>query len=90
MVGMRTQWVYQFRNCPGGEDVEALAADGRPQHVLARRRPGGALADGYVLQSIDAQLRTAVYTWVRAGEPDAVAAHLLELLAEVCPGERAR
>ncbi|MCX5216016.1 hypothetical protein OG689_43560 [Kitasatospora sp. NBC_00240] len=57
---------------------------------LARRRPGGALVDGYILQSIDAQLRTAVYTWVRAGEPDTVATYLLELLAEVCPKERAR
>lgn len=30
-----------------------------------------------------------VYAWVRAGTPDRVTADLLELLAEVCPGEQA-
>ncbi|MCX5215892.1 hypothetical protein OG689_42885 [Kitasatospora sp. NBC_00240] len=46
--------------------------------------------DGYVLQRVDARLRTAVYTWVQAGEAGQVTEYLLELLAEVCPMERAR
>ncbi|MFE3045340.1 hypothetical protein, partial [Kitasatospora indigofera] len=59
--------------------------------VLARERPGaGGLVDGYVLQSIDPQRRTAVYAWVRAGEAEQVVEYLLDLLAEVCPVERAR
>ncbi|MFF1872583.1 hypothetical protein [Kitasatospora herbaricolor] len=90
---MQTQWVYQLRDCPDAEDVEVLAEEeGRPRQILARERPGagGALVDGYVLQRIDAQLRTAVYTWVQAGAPGQVTAYLLDLLAEVCPVERAR
>lgn len=47
------------------------------------------LVDGYVLQHVDATARTAVYTWLRPGESEAVAAHLLELLAEICPQESA-
>ncbi|MFC9584978.1 hypothetical protein ACFVJ8_19380 [Streptomyces yangpuensis] len=47
------------------------------------------LVDGYVLQHVDATARAAVYSWVRRGEPGPVAAHLLELLAEVCPQENA-
>ena len=34
--------------------------------------------------------RTALYTWVKAGDSGPVAAYLLELLAEVCPAERTR
>ncbi len=87
MVGMRTQWVHQLRDCPDAEDVEVLAEEeSRPRQVLARERPGsGGLVDGYVLQRVDAQLRTAVYTWVRAGEAEQVTEYLLDLLAEVCP-----
>ncbi|GHH80531.1 hypothetical protein GCM10018781_61290 [Kitasatospora indigofera] len=92
MIGMRTQWVYQLRDCPDAEDVEVLAEEeGRPRQILARPRPGaGGLVDGYVLQRVDAQTRTAVYTWVRAGEAEQVTEYLLDLLAEVCPVERAR
>ncbi|MFC8454953.1 hypothetical protein [Kitasatospora sp. NPDC057223] len=32
--------------------------------------------DGYLLQHVDTQLRTALYTWVRAGDPAQVADHL--------------
>ncbi|MCX5215613.1 hypothetical protein OG689_44350 [Kitasatospora sp. NBC_00240] len=89
---MPTQWVHQLRDCPDAEDVEVLAEEeGRPRQILARERPGaGGLVDGYVLQRVDAQLRTAVYTWVRAGEAEQVTEYLLDLLAEVCPVERAR
>ncbi|MFE2914363.1 hypothetical protein [Kitasatospora indigofera] len=89
---MPTQWVHQLRDCPDAEDVEVLAEEeGRPRQILARERPGaGGLVDGYVLQRVDAQLRTAVYAWVRAGEAGQVAEYLLDLLAEVCPVERAR
>ncbi|WP_329492650.1 hypothetical protein [Kitasatospora herbaricolor] len=89
---MPTQWVHQLRDCPDAEDVEVLAEEeGRPRQILARERPGaGGLVDGYVLQKVDAQLRTAVYTWVRAGEAGQVTKYLLDLLAEVCPKERAR
>uniref|UniRef100_UPI002F9066B5 hypothetical protein n=1 Tax=Kitasatospora indigofera TaxID=67307 RepID=UPI002F9066B5 len=92
MVGMPTQWVHQLRDCPDAEDVEVLAEEeGRPRQILARERPGaGGLVDGYVLQRADAQLRTALYTWVRAGEAEQVTEYLLDLLAEVCPVERAR
>ena len=93
MVGMPSQqWVCQFRDCPDTEDVEVLAEqESRPRQVLVRRRPGAAdLVDGYVLQALDVRERTAVYTWVQAGEPDPVAAYLLELLPELCPTERAR
>ncbi|MFD6891130.1 hypothetical protein [Streptomyces sp. NPDC059957] len=45
--------------------------------------------DGYLLRHCDAVARVAVYTWVRRGRPEPVAAHLLELLAEVCPQEDA-
>ena len=86
------QWVCQFRDCPDTEDVEALAKqEGRPLQALVRQRPGaGGLVDGYILQRADPEQRTAVYTWVQAGDPDPVAAYLLELLAEVCPTEHAR
>ncbi|MFC9331689.1 hypothetical protein [Kitasatospora sp. NPDC057015] len=92
MVSMQTQWVYQLRNCPDTEDVEALAEEeGRPLQVLARRREGAdGLVDAYILQRIDAQAHTAVYAWVLAGDSGLVTDYLLELLAEVCPGERAR
>ena len=91
---MRTDqraWVCRFRDCPDLGDVEVLVEeDGRPREVVARGREGaGGLVDGYILQSTDAQAHTAVYTWMRAGSPDKVAAYLLELLAEVCPAERA-
>ncbi|MFE3112753.1 hypothetical protein ACFXKJ_28710 [Kitasatospora indigofera] len=46
--------------------------------------------DGYVLQRVDTQAHTAVYTWVQVGEAGQVAEYLLDLLAEVCPVERAR
>ncbi|MET7605864.1 hypothetical protein ABZU45_31640 [Streptomyces avermitilis] len=86
---MRKHWVYQFRDSPGRDDVEALVEeDGMPQQILVRQCPGtNRLVDGYVLQHVDAPARAAVYTWVRRGEPDPVAAYLLELLAEVCPKE---
>ncbi|MEU1425332.1 hypothetical protein [Kitasatospora sp. NPDC005751] len=91
---MQTQWVQQFRNCPDSEDIEALVLAEeaeRAQQVLAREREGaGGLVDGYVLQRFDAQSRTALYTWVRAGSAEQVAAYLLDLLAEVCPVERPR
>ncbi|WP_371476704.1 hypothetical protein [Kitasatospora sp. NBC_00315] len=91
---MPTQWVHQFRDCPDAEDIEVLvtvAALDRPRQILAREREGaGGVVDGYVLQSIDGRSRTAVYTWVQAGDPDSVTEYLLELLAEVCPGERAQ
>ena len=93
MVGMPLQqWVCQFRDCPDTEDVEILAElEGRPLQVLVRTRPGaGALVDGYILQKADMEQCTALYTWVQAGDPDPVAAYLLELLAEVCPTELAR
>ncbi|MCX5215917.1 hypothetical protein OG689_43020 [Kitasatospora sp. NBC_00240] len=84
---MPTQWVHQLRDCPDAEDVEVLAEEeGRPRQILARERPGaGGLVDGYVLQTVDVQLRTAVYTWVQAGEAGQVTEYLLDLLAEVCP-----
>ncbi|MGW3819817.1 hypothetical protein [Streptomyces sp. NPDC005046] len=86
---MRKHWAYQFRDSPGHDDVEALAElDGLPRQILVRQCPGtDGLVDGYVLQYVDASARTAVYIWVRRGEPDSVAAYLLELLAEVCPKE---
>ncbi|MFD7982504.1 hypothetical protein ACFV4M_03875 [Kitasatospora indigofera] len=90
---MPTQWVHQLRDCPDAEDVEALAEEeGRPRQILARQRPGddGGLIDGYVLQRIDAQSHTAVYTWVLAGDPGQMTEYLLDLLAKVCPVERAR
>ena len=91
---MRTDqraWVCRFRDCPDLGDVEVLVEeDGRPREVVARGREGaGGLVDGYILQSVGAGERTAVYAWVRAGTADRVAAYLLELLAEVCPAERA-
>ncbi|MFD4400789.1 hypothetical protein [Kitasatospora sp. NPDC058478] len=91
MIRMQAQWVYQFRDCPDADDVEALAEEeSRPRQILVRDRSGaGGLVDGYVLQSIDAQERTAVYIWTQTGAPDAVAAYLLEFLAEVCPRETA-
>ncbi|MEU3794425.1 hypothetical protein [Streptomyces fructofermentans] len=79
-------WAYQFRDSPGRDDVEALADEGVPRQILVRSCPGAdGLVDGYVLQGIDISSRTAVYIWVRRGEPDTVAAYLLELLAEDCP-----
>ncbi|WP_329501460.1 hypothetical protein [Kitasatospora herbaricolor] len=90
---MPTQWVHQLRDCPDAEDVEVLAEEeGRPRQILARKRPdaGGGLVDGYVLQRVDAQARTAVYTWVQAGGPESVSAYLLDLLAEICPKDTAQ
>ncbi|MET7313150.1 MULTISPECIES: hypothetical protein [unclassified Streptomyces] len=89
---MRKSWVYQFRDGPEREVVEILAEqDGRPRQILVRQCPDGdGLVDGYVLQHVDAPTRAAVYTWVRRGELNPVAAYLLELLAEVCPKESAR
>ena len=86
------QWVCQFRACPDTEDIEILTEqEGPPRQVLVRTRPGvGGLVDGYVLQRADVERRSAVYTWVQAGDPDSVTAYLLELPAEVCPTERAR
>lgn len=91
MVGMRKSWVYQFRDGPEREVVEILAEqDGRPRQILFRQCPDGhGLVDGYVLQHVDAPKRAAVYSWVRRGELNPVAAYLLELLAEVCPKESA-
>ncbi|MFC8451564.1 hypothetical protein [Kitasatospora sp. NPDC057223] len=82
-------WVCRLQDCPDVEDAEIVATEtGRPRQVVAREREG-ALVDGYILQSIDAAQHTAVYTWVRAGTAGEVTAYLLELLAEVCPAERA-
>lgn len=91
MFGMRKKWVYEFRGGPECEVVEILAEqDGSPQQILVRQCPDGdGLVDGYVLQAVDAPTRAAVYTWVRRGELNPVAAYLLELLAEVCPKESA-
>jgi hypothetical protein len=93
MVGMGAQqWVCQFRNCPNVENVEVVVEqESRPLQVVVRTRPkAGGLVDGYLLQRADMERRTALYTWIRAGERDLVAADLLELLAECCPTERAR
>ncbi|MFD9007019.1 hypothetical protein ACFV0T_39820 [Streptomyces sp. NPDC059582] len=85
---MSKHWVYQFRNAPGRDEVEALTEEDVPRQILVRKCPGtDGLVDGYVLQHVVASARTAVYTWVRRGEPAPVAAYLLELLAEVCPQE---
>ncbi|MFE2586919.1 hypothetical protein [Streptomyces sp. NPDC059378] len=86
---MRKHWAYQFRDSPGRDDVEALAeVNGMPRQVWVRQCPNtDGLVDGYVLGYADPSARTAVYTWVRRGEPDSVAAYLLEILAEVCPRE---
>ena len=86
------QWVYQFRDCPEAGDVEVLAEEeDRPRQVVVRARPGaGGLVDGYILQNLDRQEHTALYTWVRAGDPAPVTAYLLDLLAEVCPTDNAR
>ncbi|WP_457034338.1 hypothetical protein [Kitasatospora sp. P5_F3] len=86
---MQTQWVYQLRDCPGAENLELLDEEaGRPRQILARERQGtDGLVDGYVLQRIDAQAHTGLYTWVLAGDPNPVTDYLLEFLAEVCPQE---
>ncbi|WP_404962668.1 hypothetical protein [Streptomyces sp. 147326] len=81
--------MYQFRDGPERKVVEVMAEqDGRPRQIRVRECPGTrGLVDGYVLQNVDATAGAAVYSWVRRGEPEPVAAHLLELLAEVCPQE---
>lgn len=90
MVRMRTCWVYQFRDGPERQVVEVLAeGDGKPRQIQVRQSRSRGLVDGYVLRNADASARVAVYTWVRRGEPGPVTAHLLELLAEVCPQENA-
>ncbi len=90
MVRMRTCWVYQFRDGPECQVVEVLAeGDGKPRQIQVRQSRSRGLVDGYVLRHADALARVAVYTWVRRGEPELVSAHLLELLAEVCPQENA-
>ncbi|MFF4324457.1 hypothetical protein [Streptomyces sp. NPDC001568] len=91
MVYMRMCWVYRFQDGPERQVVEVLVEqDGRPWQIRARECPGTqGLVDGYVLQDVDATARAAVYSWVRRGESEPVAAHLLELLAEVCPQESA-
>ncbi|WP_329611580.1 hypothetical protein [Kitasatospora herbaricolor] len=43
--------------------------------------------DGYVLESLDGRSRTAVHTWVRAGDPATVTEYLLDGVAEVYPGQ---
>ncbi|MFC9331539.1 hypothetical protein [Kitasatospora sp. NPDC057015] len=77
---------------PGRRGRRGVEEEGRPRQILAHERlsAGGALVDGYVLQRVDAQAHTAVYTWVQAGEAGQVAEYLLDLLAEVCPKEQAR
>ncbi|MCX5215833.1 hypothetical protein OG689_42550 [Kitasatospora sp. NBC_00240] len=45
--------------------------------------------DAYVLQRVDAQLHTAVYSWGLTGDSGLVTDYLLELLAEVCPASGA-
>lgn len=87
---MRTCWVYQFRDGPERQVVEVLAeGDGMPPQIQVRESRSHGQVDGYVLRNADASDRVAVYTWVRRGEPEPVTAHLLELLAEVCPQENA-
>ncbi|MFF1414051.1 hypothetical protein ACFVX6_30375 [Streptomyces sp. NPDC058289] len=88
MIRMRTCWVYQFRDGPERQVAEVLAeGDAKPRQILVRQCRSRGLVDGYVLRHADASTRVAVYTWVRRGEPEPVTAHLLELLAEVCPQE---
>ncbi|MCX5216231.1 hypothetical protein OG689_44655 [Kitasatospora sp. NBC_00240] len=84
---MQQRWVYKLRDCPDREDVETLSKQtGRPRHVLARRRKDGdGLADGYVLQWIDAQVHTAVYSWIQSGDPQQVTDDLLQFLTQACP-----
>lgn len=91
MARMRTCWVYQFRDGPERQVVEVLAdRDGRPWQIQVRECTGACgLVDGYVLRHCDATARVAVYTWVQRGRPEPVTAHLLELLAEVCPQDDA-
>ncbi|WP_329493031.1 hypothetical protein [Kitasatospora herbaricolor] len=91
---MPTQWVHQFRNCPDTDDVQALVPVeelDRPRQSLAREREGaGGLVDGYILQSLDGRSRTAVYTWVQAGDPGTVEQYLRELSTEIYPQGKAR
>ncbi|MFF1870287.1 hypothetical protein [Kitasatospora herbaricolor] len=89
---MQQRWVYQLRDCPDHEDVETLSKQtGLPKQIVARRRQdGGGLADGYVLQWIDAQVHTAVYSWMQTGDPRQVTDELLRFLAEVCPNGSTR
>ncbi|MCX5215600.1 hypothetical protein OG689_41335 [Kitasatospora sp. NBC_00240] len=84
---MQMQWVYQLRDRPDAEDVELVAEEGgRPRQTLARQREGSAgLVDGYILQRIDAQLHTAVYSWVLSSARGPVSDYLLEFLTEDCP-----
>ncbi|MCX5216171.1 hypothetical protein OG689_44355 [Kitasatospora sp. NBC_00240] len=84
---MQTQWVYQLRDRPGTADVDLLdQGRGRPRQTLARQREGAdGLVDGYVLQRIDAQLHTALYSWVLSSAPDPVSHYLLEFLTEDRP-----
>ncbi|MFD9305425.1 hypothetical protein ACFWCB_22700 [Streptomyces sp. NPDC060048] len=90
MAYMRMYWVYQFRDGPECQVVEVLAeGDGKPRQVQVRESRSRGLVDGYVLRHADGSTRVAVYTWVRRGKPEPVTAHLLELLAEVCPQENA-
>ncbi|MET9611962.1 hypothetical protein [Kitasatospora indigofera] len=91
---MPKPWVHQFRNRPDTEDVEALVLVeelDRPRRSLARKREDAdGLVDGYILQSLDGRSRTAVYTWVQAGDPAAVQRHLQELSAEIYPRGKTR
>lgn len=90
-MGTTSCWVYQFRGGPERHVAEVMAdGQARPRQIQVRECTGAhGLVDGYVLRHCDATARVAVYTWVRRGMPEPVTAHLLELLAEVCPQEDA-
>ncbi|MFC8452571.1 hypothetical protein [Kitasatospora sp. NPDC057223] len=86
--------MHQFRDRPDTEDVEALVPVeelDRPRQVVAREREGaGGLVDGYILQSLNGRSRTAVYTWVRTGDPGTVEQYLRELSTEIYPQGKTR
>ncbi len=81
--------MYQFRGCPDVEDFETVAGPrDRPAHVLVRERPGGdEIADGYVLENVDLDERTADCLWGKGADPGTVTTFLLQALAEVASND---